>query len=108
MLPDKVCVLGAGSWGTALAILLCKNIDRVFLWGRDTQSLKAMQAKRCNERYLPKAQFPQNLEIQTDFEQIIDQQLNFVIVVPSCAFRAALIALNPLSANKGWIRVKPL
>ena len=90
MLPERVAVIGAGAWGTALAILLCQNIDRVLLWGRDTNAMANMAQDRLNARYLPSVTFPQNIDIQADFQQIITPDLCFVIVTPSHSFRQIL------------------
>jgi len=51
--PQTIAVLGAGAWGTALAIHLARNQQRVRLWGRNPEQMHAMQLARCNARYLP-------------------------------------------------------
>ena len=56
-------VIGAGAWGTALAIAIARNGHEVLLWGRDTQQLTAMQATHTNERYLPGLAFPDTAEL---------------------------------------------
>ena len=53
MLPQSVSVYGAGSWGTALAILLCNNIPKVKLWGRDAEAIGRIQEAGENKQYLP-------------------------------------------------------
>lgn len=53
-----VTVLGAGSWGTALAVQFARSGRSVRLWGRDRERLATMAASRCNERYLPGVPFP--------------------------------------------------
>ena len=55
---QPMAVIGAGSWGTALAIQLARAGIPARLWGRDTGQMHAMQLARCNERYLPDAAFP--------------------------------------------------
>ena len=90
MRPNLVTVIGAGAWGTALAILLCRNIERVLLWGRDAEAMSNMAKERANIRYLPTVTFPINIEIQPDFQRIITADLCFVVVVPSHAFRQTL------------------
>lgn len=102
MRPDLVTVIGAGSWGTALAILLCHNIDRVLLWGRNTKAMENMAKQRSNTRYLPDIVFPQNLEIQADFQQLITAHLCFVVVVPSHAFRQILENLKKHIIEQGF------
>ncbi len=102
MLPERVTVIGAGSWGTALAILLCNNIDRVLLWGRNTEAMENMAKQRSNTRYLPDIAFPQNLEIQSDFQHIVTGDLCFVVVVPSHGFRQTLENLKNHIINQGF------
>ena len=59
-------VIGAGSWGTALAIHLSREGHRVWLWGRDALQLDSMRRARRNERYLPDAGFPATLQVAQD------------------------------------------
>ncbi len=61
----KLAVLGAGAWGTALAISLSQK-HAVTLWGRDTVHIERLQITRSNERYLPGIAFPDSLTIDTD------------------------------------------
>ncbi len=100
--PDRITVIGAGAWGTALAILLCRNINMVLLWGRNSKTLANMTKDRSNSRYLPDITFPQNLEIRADFQQIITADLCFVIVVPSHSFRQTLETLKHHIIQQGF------
>jgi glycerol-3-phosphate dehydrogenase (NAD(P)+) len=93
MPPDQVTVIGAGSWGTALAVLLCQNIRKVTLWGRDADAMQVIDVERCNSRYLPGVSFPENLTICTDIRESINENLCFLVVVPSHAFRQCLETL---------------
>ena len=54
-------VIGAGSWGTALAALTARNGVPTRLWGRDRAALAAMATSRCNQRYLPDIELPAEL-----------------------------------------------
>ncbi|NKB64041.1 MAG: NAD(P)H-dependent glycerol-3-phosphate dehydrogenase [Gammaproteobacteria bacterium] len=87
-------VLGAGSWGTALAIAVSHNVKKVKLWGRNTASMNEMQSTRENKRYLPGVTLPQNLEIEPSLSNLIDSALCFLIVVPSHAFSHTLESLH--------------
>ena len=89
---SSISVIGAGSWGTALAILLANNLPKVLLWGRGSYS--ALSEKRCNDRYLPEVPFPTNLEVVESLQDLVDPKLNFLIVVPSHAFRENLESLR--------------
>lgn len=85
-----VLVIGAGSWGTALAIQLARAGSHVTLWGRDADQMSTMQEERCNNRYLPGAEFPENLNIEQDWNKAIAQCRRILVSVPSHAFRAIL------------------
>jgi glycerol-3-phosphate dehydrogenase (NAD(P)+) len=90
-----VAVLGAGSWGTALAIQLARGGRPVRLWGRDGERLAGMAQARRNERYLPSAPFPDSLEIAAALPAALAGARDVLVVVPSPAFRAVLGALAP-------------
>jgi glycerol-3-phosphate dehydrogenase (NAD(P)+) len=83
-------VIGAGSWGTALAIQLARAGHRTLLWGRDLAQQDAMRSSRCNERYLPDAAFPESLEIALDLDAAVAAVRDLLIAVPSHAFRSTL------------------
>jgi glycerol-3-phosphate dehydrogenase (NAD(P)+) len=90
-----MAVIGAGSWGTALAIQLARAGHQTHLWGRDTEQLDAMKRVRCNERYLPDAAFPPALNVTADLRQALDGVRDALIAVPSHAFRATLLLIDP-------------
>jgi glycerol-3-phosphate dehydrogenase (NAD(P)+) len=92
----NICVLGAGSWGTALAMLLADNGYAVNLWAHHETHANAMAAQRANERYLPGIAFPDNLTVSADLQQVMSQSDTILIVVPSHAFRTTLVAIKPL------------
>jgi glycerol-3-phosphate dehydrogenase (NAD(P)+) len=92
---DSVAVLGAGSWGTALAIQFARGGRSVRLWGRDGARLAAMARARRNERYLPSAPFPESLAVEPDLPAALARARDVLIVVPSPAFRSVLGALAP-------------
>lgn len=91
-----LAVLGAGSWGTALAALTARNGVPTRLWGRDPQALAAMAASRCNQRYLPDIQLPAGLIYEADLVAAVRGADIVLIVVPSHAFASMLMELAPL------------
>lgn len=91
-----IAVLGAGSWGSALAIQFARSGRPTLLWGRDPAHLAALAAERCNTRYLPDAAFPERLAVEPDFGRAVADALDVLIAVPSHAFRATLERLKPL------------
>ena len=90
-----IAVLGAGSWGTALAVLMARNGRRVHLWGPDAARLATLQHERENRQYLPGIRFPERLHTRDDLADVCRQSVDFLVAVPSHAFRATLAALAP-------------
>jgi glycerol-3-phosphate dehydrogenase (NAD(P)+) len=95
MQQAPVAVLGAGSWGTALAIQFARGGRSARLWGRDGEQLAAMAAARRNARYLPSAAFPESLVIEPELPKALEGARDVLAVVPSGAFRALLTLLAP-------------
>src|SRR5574337_1229223 len=95
-MPDqpKLTVLGAGSWGTALAALTARNGVATRLWGRDAAALAQVAAQRCNARYLPGVLLPAQLHYEADLGAAVRGADIVLIVVPSHAFAAMLNALG--------------
>jgi glycerol-3-phosphate dehydrogenase (NAD(P)+) len=91
-----IAVLGAGSWGTALAIQSARAGRPARLWGRDRSHVAAMARERSNRRYLPDVPFPESLQLVGDLAAAIDDVDDVLIAVPSHAFRALLTQLKPL------------
>lgn len=100
---SKVTVIGAGSWGCALAMHLSRYNDCVHIWDIDTKLLSEMQAARENVRYLPGAPLPKDLKIETDFEKAVADADLILLVVPSHVFRRVLKDLKPHIKNDCYI-----
>jgi glycerol-3-phosphate dehydrogenase (NAD(P)+) len=92
----NVAVLGAGSWGTALALLLARNQHTALLWGNDPAQQARLGRERVNSVYMPDIPFPANLRVQDSFTETATSSSRFLIAVPSHGFRATLAALQPL------------
>jgi len=90
-----VAVLGAGSWGTALAIQFARSGHPTRLWGRDRDALLAMAASRRNSRYLTSAEFPASLVVEPDLAAAVTGAREALIAVPSHAFRGLLTQIQP-------------
>ena len=67
----NITVLGAGAWGTALAISAARHSPKVLLWARDAEQVADMNGKRCNHRYLPDAPFPDSLQVTSDLQAAV-------------------------------------
>lgn len=91
-----IAVLGAGSWGTALAIQFARTSRPTLLWGRDSAQLVALERDRANKRYLPDAPFPAPLRIEHDLKAALGLTQDVVVAVPSHALRGLLLDLVPL------------
>ena len=100
---SPVAVIGAGSWGTALAIQYARAGTPVRLWGRDTEQLAAMAAARVNARYLPEGPFPERLEAVTDLDAALDGVDEVLVSVPSHGLRETLGLLR--EARPDGVRV---
>jgi glycerol-3-phosphate dehydrogenase (NAD(P)+) len=97
---EPMAVIGAGSWGTALAIQMARAGHPTRLWGRDRAQLEAMRQARLNVRYLPQAAFPDTLQVVPDLREALRGARDALVAVPSHAFRATLVELEPhLSAD---------
>ncbi|MBF7073802.1 NAD(P)H-dependent glycerol-3-phosphate dehydrogenase [Glaciecola sp. MH2013] len=91
----SVAVLGAGSYGTALAFVLARNKVPTLLWGRNDQHIADMQHARSNEKYLPGAAFPEALSLSSELSETVSSAYDILIVVPSHAFKQTLEAIKP-------------
>lgn len=67
----SMTVLGAGSYGTSLAISLARNGANVVLWGHEPEHMARLEAARANEEFLPGIAFPDSLIIETDLEKAV-------------------------------------
>jgi glycerol-3-phosphate dehydrogenase (NAD(P)+) len=91
---SQIAVLGAGSWGTALAIQFARASRRTILWGRDGAHLAELQRERRNVRYLPNAPFPDTLRIEPDLARALENTRDVLIAVPSHGLRSTLRAIS--------------
>lgn len=92
----RMVVLGAGSWGTALAIQLSRHGAPVTLWDHDPTHVEKLTTERENERYLPGIPLPASLHISGDLASVLREARDVLLVVPSHAFREVLQAVKPL------------
>jgi glycerol-3-phosphate dehydrogenase (NAD(P)+) len=93
---SPIAVIGAGSWGTALAIQFARVGRPARLWGRNRDQLASMQLQRRNLRYLPEAGFPDALTVEADLSTALHGSSDVLVAAPSHAFRELLIQLAPL------------
>lgn len=91
-----IAVIGAGSWGTALAIQCARAGCNTRLWGRDAALMADMEQQRVNPRYLPNAAFPEKLRVAHSLAEAIAEANDVLVAIPSHGFRAQLLQLEPL------------
>jgi glycerol-3-phosphate dehydrogenase (NAD(P)+) len=96
MTPDPISILGAGSWGTALAIRLAAGQVPVALWGHERDFMLGLARERGNSAYLPGIAFPAGLVIEPDLTGAIGFSRDLLVVVPSHAFREVVRNIAPL------------
>ena len=92
---EKVCVLGTGSWGSALALGLAKKGNDVSMWTRKEEQAKKINRTKENTDYLPGVLFPNNITISTDIEKTIKDCKVIVLAVPSQAVRSTCQKIKP-------------
>jgi glycerol-3-phosphate dehydrogenase (NAD(P)+) len=90
-----IAVLGAGSWGTALAIQFARSGRATRLWGRNRDRLGTMARDKRNARYLPSGEFPASLTAMEDLDAALAGADDVLIAVPSHSFRALLLEVAP-------------
>ncbi|PKM38377.1 MAG: glycerol-3-phosphate dehydrogenase [Gammaproteobacteria bacterium HGW-Gammaproteobacteria-10] len=99
-MTSTISVLGAGSWGTALAIQAARNGYHTLLWGHDPAHIKTLQQNRTNQRYLPGFVFPNTLETSSELAEAAAFSDLLLIAVPSHAFKDTLIKLRRLTGQQ--------
>jgi glycerol-3-phosphate dehydrogenase (NAD(P)+) len=100
--PSTIALLGAGSWGTAVAIHLAQANHRVFLWGRDQQQIHTMQQEGMNQRYLPGIAFPPTLVPTASLEEC-EQASQCILAVPSHGFKSLLQQIKKPNQGLSWL-----
>ncbi len=97
MTAQSVLVLGAGSWGSALALALARNQYSVYLWDIDSELIGNLKTDKCNKRYLPDVSFPDNLFPIDSIEQAPIDIKRVVNAVPCHGLRSSLQLLKSFS-----------
>lgn len=108
-MKEKVVVMGAGSWGTALALLLARNGHDVTMWAHRREHVEKMLAHRENKTYLSGFSLPDSITITSDLDLSFTGATTVVMVVPSHVYRSVFIRLKKylvpgmivVSATKG-------
>lgn len=93
--PVEMTVIGAGSYGTSLAISLARNGGKVVLWGHEPEHMAKLQADRENREFLPGVPFPDSLIIESDIHRAVQGCRDLLVVVPSHVFGIVLNSIKP-------------
>lgn len=93
--PVEMTVIGAGSYGTSLAISLARNGANIVLWGHDAEHMARLDADRANHEFLPGIAFPDTLIVETDLQKAVQASRDLLVVVPSHVFGIVLKSLQP-------------
>lgn len=88
MVNRKIGVIGAGSWGTALARLLAEKKYDVSLWVRNYENLKGLKEEHVNRKYLPGFFLPANISPEDSIAKVVKDAFMLVMAVPSHAYRS--------------------
>lgn len=99
-MQDTISVLGAGSWGTALALQAARNGVETLLWGHNPQHMAHLERERENRRYLPSTPFPRNLHLTCSLKDCLSFSDLLLISVPSSAFRGTLTGIKPFLTSQ--------
>ncbi|MGL5029853.1 MAG: NAD(P)H-dependent glycerol-3-phosphate dehydrogenase [Aeromonas sp.] len=90
-----ISVLGAGSYGSALAISLARNGHPTLLWGHDPAHIAVLEQDRCNKAFLPDVPFPADLQLTADLQRAVQAAPVLLLVVPSHVFGRVLAQVKP-------------
>ncbi|CAM3562949.1 Glycerol-3-phosphate dehydrogenase [NAD(P)+] [Vibrio aerogenes CECT 7868] len=88
-------VIGAGSYGTSLAISLARNGASIVLWGHDAKHMHRLESERENREFLPDIPFPETLIVEADLQKAVQASRDLLIVVPSHVFGEVLRNIRP-------------
>ncbi|NOT84723.1 MAG: NAD(P)-dependent glycerol-3-phosphate dehydrogenase [Methylococcaceae bacterium] len=94
-MKPNISVFGAGSWGTALALLAARNGCQTLIWGHNPEHLQLLAETRENHRYLPGFTFPDTLQVAANLQHAATFSPLLLITVPSHAFQETLLKLKP-------------
>lgn len=99
---NRITVVGAGAFGTALAVALATQNDGVTLWARNSEAAAEMQAERSNSRYLPGVIFPKGLSVSSE-QDVLESAEIILLVVPTQKLRSFLEAYKSALSDKTFV-----
>lgn len=90
ILKDRIAVIGAGSWGTALAMVLADNGHEVRLWGHNPKQIEEINQMHTNQKYLPGIKLPHGITGYSSLEKALFNIETIILAVPTKAYREVL------------------
>lgn len=103
MKKTTIAILGAGSWGTAVAVHLAHAGHHVMLWGHDRQHVLSMAKEHRNQKYLPDVSFPESLTPEVNLDTCLRSAHYIIVAVPSHAFASLLAKINQPIKGLAWL-----
>jgi glycerol-3-phosphate dehydrogenase (NAD(P)+) len=100
---ERISIIGAGSWGTALAAHMGKKGFSISIWDRNHELLKSMESSKENTRYLPGVTIPQCVGTEPDIEECVRESKIIIIGVPSHAVREVCRKIKSIAGSKRTI-----
>lgn len=94
-MTERIAIVGAGAWGTTLAVLLARAGNPVTLWTHSPESAARLAEARANERYLPGVALPESVRVTSDAAVLAGMHRLYVLAVPSAHVRDTLGAVAP-------------
>ncbi len=98
----KITVLGAGAWGTAIAVSLSAR-HPTSLWGNEPEHCRLMAAERRNRRFLPEVELPAQIGIEADFGTAVAAAELVLVATPTAALREMLVRIAPTRKPVVWL-----
>ncbi len=102
-MTKQIAIIGAGNWGTALAVIAARAGHNVKLWSRDADVVKSIHQDRINSRYLSSASVPANVTATNDLGEAVREATMILFAAPSHAARELLTAISPLLSEPSII-----
>lgn len=94
-MTKRIAIVGAGSWGTALAVVAARAGHEVMLWSRDAEIVKSINEQRINARYLTSTSIPDRVTATNTMDDALDNAALVLLAAPSHAARALLTEMSP-------------
>src|SRR5437773_2293226 len=95
-MTSPIAIIGAGGWGTALAITMARQGKNVRLWAYEPYVVETMIATRENPLYLPSARVPESVRISNSMPEVLADAGIVIIAVPSHVYRQVFSTMLPL------------